>query len=273
MTSIDKIVSEKYKDLDTVTIQNNKEYSKKDPFPNIVFDDFFSEDYLNEILKDFPNLNKSKHYYEFNSKDNKKLVATSTKIFSDKLQSFIFFLNSHIFLNFLQKLTGIKETLISDPYLWGGGLHQINKGGFLKIHSDFNIHPQLKLNRRINLLIYLNKNWKEDWGGHLELWNKDMSKCEKKILPIFNRMVIFNTNDFSYHGHPVPMLCPDDQSRKSIALYYYSNGRPESEIDKKNQIHSTLFQNRKNTDDDVDKTKIEFKKIFGKFYIRKKSTY
>ena len=86
-------------------------------------------------------------------------------------------------------------------------------------------------------------------------------------------MVIFNTNDFSYHGHPEPMLCPDAQSRKSIALYYYSNGRPESEIDKKNQIHSTLFQNRKNTDDDVDKTKIEFKKIFGKFYIRKKSTY
>ena len=249
------------------------EYSKASPFPYIIFDDFFSEKYLNDILNDFPDLKKNIYSQEYNTKNDKKLGSVSPKIFTNEMQNFISFLNSYPFLNFLQKLTGINEKLIPDPYLWGGGLHEIKKGGFLKIHADFNVHPQLKLNRRINLLIYLNKDWKEDWGGHLELWNKDMSSCIKKILPIFNRVVIFNTNDYSYHGHPVPIKCPENISRKSIALYYYSNGRPDNEINKNNQFHSTLYQNRKNTDDKVDRTRIDFKKVFGKFYMKRKIKY
>ena len=92
----------------------------------------------------------------------------------------------------------------------------LKNGGYLNIHADFNQHPQMKLDRRLNILIYLNHNWKEDNGGHLELWDKNMKKCEKKILPIFNRMVIFITTDFSYHGNPNKIKVDENNSRKSI---------------------------------------------------------
>ena len=81
------------------------------------------------------------------------------------------------------------------------------------------------MDRRVNLLLYLNKNWLDSYGGCLELWDKEMTKCVKKIKPEFNTMVIFNTNDFSNHGHPDPLNCPINLSRKSIATYYFSKGR------------------------------------------------
>ena len=134
------------------------------------------------------------------------------------------------FLKFLESLTGI-EGLISDPYYVGGGIHETKKGGFLKVHTDFNYHKKLKLDRRVNLLLYLNSDWKEEYGGHLELWDKDMLSCKRKVLPVINRMAIFSTTDFSYHGHPEPLSCPDNRSRRSLALYYYTNGRPASELE------------------------------------------
>ena len=267
------IISEEYSDLEKLSLDKKGEYTKAQPFPFIYLDNFFKPEYLDQILEDFPDLSKSKHSHEFNTKNDKKIASTSTKIFSENTRHFFDFLNSLKFLDFLQKLTGIKSYLMPDPYYWGSGLHEIKRGGFLKIHADFNVHPLLKLNRRINILIYLNKNWKEEWGGHLELWNRDMKKCAHKILPIFNRIVIFNTSDFSYHGHPTPLSCPNDYSRKSLALYYYTNGRPQNEINEKLAVHNTLYQNRENSDDNVSKTMVEFKKIFGKFYIRKKTTY
>src|SRR5690606_7951229 len=97
---------------------------------------------------------------------------------------------------------------------------------------------------RLNILIYLNKDWEESYGGHFELWDKDMKECQQKILPVFNRMAMFSTTSHSYHGHPNPLTCPDDRSRKSIALYYYSNGRPQHEIDAFNTEHSTIFVGR-----------------------------
>ena len=125
----------------------------------------------------------------------------------------------------------------------------------------------MKLDRRLNILIYLNKNWNDNFGGNLQLWNKDMTKCEKKILPEFNKMVIFSTTDFSYHGNPDKINCPNDNSRKSIAMYYYSNGRPASE--RKLGLHSTIFRKRPGSNDPDGN--IEFKKLFGKVYLRKKT--
>jgi Rps23 Pro-64 3,4-dihydroxylase Tpa1-like proline 4-hydroxylase len=152
------------------------------------------------------------------------------------------FLNSEPFLMFLQKLTGIEETLMPDPYFVGGGFHEIKPGGYLKIHADFNRHNMTNLDRRINALVYLNEDWDESYGGHFELWDKDMTKCHKKVLPVFNTLAIFSTTDFSYHGHPDPLACPEGRSRKSLALYYYSNGRPQHEISDKD--HSTVFKAR-----------------------------
>src|SRR5262249_39051246 len=123
----------------------------------------------------------------------------------------------------------------------GGGLHQIEKGGFLKIHADFNYHDKLKLYRRLNLLVYLNKDWSEDYGGHFELWDTEMTKCEQRVLPVFNRCVVFTTTDTSFHGNPVPLTCPEGRTRKSIALYYYTVENPNPE---RAAAHSTLFKAR-----------------------------
>jgi hypothetical protein len=159
----------------------------------------------------------------------------------------------------LQELTGIKETLLPDPYLEGGGYHEIKPGGLLKVHADFNKHQFTMLDRRINLLVYLNKDWEESYGGHFELWNTKMTKSYRKVLPVFNRLAIFSTTDFSYHGHPDALSCPPDRSRKSIALYYYSNGRPKSEVSEK--PHSTLFVNRAGIENDVTKEPITLKQV------------
>jgi len=133
--------------------------------------------------------------------------------------------------------------LISDPYLSGGGYHEIKQGGVLKIHADFNKHPHINLDRRLNLLVYLNKNWNEKWGGDFQMFDKNMNGPLKKVYPHFNTCVIFTTTSHTFHGHPEPLMCPNNKSRKSIALYYFSSGRPQSES---NKIHSTIFRERKN---------------------------
>jgi Rps23 Pro-64 3,4-dihydroxylase Tpa1-like proline 4-hydroxylase len=160
-------------------------------------------------------------------------------------KAFVHFLNSEPFLLFLQELTGIEETLVPDPYFEGGGFHQTKPGGFLKIHADFNKHRQTGLDRRLNVLVFLNKNWEESYGGHFELWNREMTHCVKKVSPAFNTMAMFTTTDFSYHGLPNPLTCPPDRSRKSLALYYYTNGRPAHEINPGLEEHTTLFRARK----------------------------
>ncbi len=100
-----------------------------------------------------------------------------------------------------------------------------------QIHTDFPFHKKLKLWRRVNVLVYLNKDWEESWGGSLELWNSDLQNCSKKILPIINRVVIFRTGNGSFHGHPMPLSAPEGVFRRSIALYYYT-----SDIDPGQQI-------------------------------------
>jgi Rps23 Pro-64 3,4-dihydroxylase Tpa1-like proline 4-hydroxylase len=147
------------------------------------------------------------------------------------------FLNSDITLRFLEKLTGVKN-LIADPKYIGGGYHKIKKGGKLAIHADYNLHPETKLHRRINLLVYLNPGWQEEWGGHLELWDKTLTYRTHNIAPLFNRAVIFNITDDAYHGHPEPLNCPEDQARYSLALYYFTEDRPDEE---KNEEHSALW--------------------------------
>lgn len=261
-----KYIKEEILNLDKLAIENKNKYSSADPFPHIVLDNFFNNQILDEILKEFPN-NLDLIGNKFNNKVEKKLSLNNSKLLSFNTNNFLNFLNSQIFLNFLQKLTSIKEKLVPDPYLLGGGLHELRNEGYLNIHSDFNMHPSMKLDRRLNILIYLNKNWKENYGGSLQLWDKDMKRCVQKILPEFNRMVIFSTTDFSYHGNPDKVSCADNNSRKSIAMYYYSNGRPASE--RKLGLHSTIF--RKRPEQNEPDGNIEFKKLFGQIYLRKKN--
>jgi Rps23 Pro-64 3,4-dihydroxylase Tpa1-like proline 4-hydroxylase len=221
-----------------------EEYSKAKPFPHIVIDNFLPEFILDNILTEFPKAHDI-DWQKFENSAEKKLANKLEKNMGDNTRLLLYQLNSSIFINFLETLTGI-DGIVPDPHFEGGGLHQIERGGYLKMHVDFNRHTKMRLDRRLNLLLYLNKDWKEEYGGNLELWDSNMTQCEKKILPVFNRLVIFSTTDFSYHGHPEPLTCPEGWTRKSLALYYYTNGRPAEEIAKKE--HSTIFQARPGED-------------------------
>lgn len=216
-------------------------YSTAVPYPHICLDNFWDAGLLSRVASEFPELG-GKEDIRFNDPNQLKLASKGEYRFGPVTRDLVHFLNSQPFLAFLGALTGIKG-LIPDPYFSGGGLHEIRSGGFLKIHADFNKHPDLLLDRRINLLIYLNENWEESYGGHFELWDRGMKQCVRKFLPVFNRMVIFNTTDFSYHGHPDPLACPEDRSRRSLALYYYTNGRPKGEVRFDNRI-TTQFRSR-----------------------------
>lgn len=241
--------------LDYLAAKNKHDYQRAEPFPNIVFHDFFNESLLNRVVEEFPDLSQKSDTISFNNQNEKKLATKGEGTFGETTKSLVHFLNSQPMLTFLQELTGIQEVLIPDPYFEGGGYHEIKPGGLLKIHADFNKHRTTNLDRRINLLIYLNKEWEDSFGGHFELWDKDMITSRKKILPLFNTVAIFSTTDFSYHGHPNPLTCPPERSRKSLALYYYSNGRPAEEINEGLEVHGTLFKGRKGVEKDIsDKT-------------------
>jgi hypothetical protein len=197
------------------------------PFPHVVIDGLFPDDRLRAVLAEFPAPDEIE-WRRFDNATEKKLGYWHESTLRPTLQLFLYEMNSPPVLQFLEVLTGIRG-LIPDPYFGGAGPHQIVPGGFLKVHVDFNRHPLLNLDRRLNLLVYLNEGWTDEYGGHLELWPPDMTRCERRILPVFNRTVVFGTTDASFHGHPGPLTCPPGESRKSLSFYYYTNGRPEAE--------------------------------------------
>jgi hypothetical protein len=216
-------------------------YRSAQPFPHAVIDNLFDDALLDELLAVFPEPD-APFWHRFASDREIKLSLDEEDTVPVQIRLFLYFLNGSIFLRFLETVTGISG-LIPDPYWDGGGLHQIQSGGKLAIHADFNSHNLTHLDRRLNLLLYLNKDWRPEYGGDLELWSRDMKACVRKIAPLFNRTVIFSTTDYTWHGHPDPLTCPPDRSRKSLALYYYSNGRPDGEA---TIGHSTLFVRRPN---------------------------
>ena len=207
-----------------------KKYIENAPFPHIVFDNFIKTSFLNKVEEEFPDLASLKSKITYNNQKEVKFESIGYSDFSPSGRELINYLNSDIFLKYLNNLTGIKEILISDPYYSGSGYHEIKKGGLLKVHTDFSKHYMINLDRRLNLLLYLNKNWDSSWGGNLELYDKNnLNTPVFSIEPIFNRCVIFSTTSETFHGHPNKLKCPENRSRKSIALYYYSLGRPKSE--------------------------------------------
>jgi Rps23 Pro-64 3,4-dihydroxylase Tpa1-like proline 4-hydroxylase len=194
-------------------------YQNAEPFPHIVIDNFLDPEVLRAVLSEFPS-NADKQYFD-RDQERLKYQYQPHEVSSGLVRNLFAELNSQAFLGFLEEMTGI-EGLISDPYFEGGGLHETKRGGHLGVHADFNVHEQLKVERRLNLLIYLNEEWDEDYGGQLELWKKDMSECAERVSPVFGRAVIFSTALDSFHGHPDPLNCPPERSRRSIATYYYT---------------------------------------------------
>ena len=197
------------------------EYAFAEPFPHIVIDDFLPTELAEKLLAHFPQDKKAHDkVYErgYGGLHKRQVFPYDCDEFVRNTFSFF---NSAAMLQFLEGVTNIKG-LLPDPYFSGGGFHEISAGGLLGIHADFRVNEGLQLLRRVNVLIYLNKNWQESYGGKLELWDKSMQAKAKEIAPIFNRCVIFNTDADSFHGHPEPLTTPDGITRKSIALYYYT---------------------------------------------------
>ena len=232
------------KKLKEISKSKKSQYRDAFPFPHLVIDNFFNENYLNYVYKEFPSLIESKEALHHSGETDEKLASPrGISLQKEYTKNLLMLLNGSEFLDFLQELSGIKEKLIPDPHFIGGGLHQTYKGGFLKIHADFCKHPETNLDRRINVLVYLNKDWDDKYNGDLYLYDSKMKK-HIRISPIFNRVVIFNTTDFTFHGVPDPLDCPENISRKSLALYYFTNGRPRNEVRSILEKKSTLYKER-----------------------------
>lgn len=212
------------------------------PFRHVVVDGLFRPEFLRRVAEAFYPLDDPR-WHRFGDKSRQvKLALQSDYAQPPAVRELIHELNAEPLLRRLSALTGV-QGLVPDPYLEGAGMHQIPPGGKLAVHVDFNKHSIMKLDRRLNLIVYLNEDWPDAYGGHLELWDRDMTHAVERVAPLFNRMVVFLTDDFSHHGHPDPLACPPGRTRKSVAMYYYSNGRPAEEIDAQAD-HSTLFVER-----------------------------
>jgi hypothetical protein len=201
-------------------------YAAALPFPHAVVDGAWDPELLRRCkqqLAGFTDWAGEKNFYGSQRKrfcgDIDRLPPAVVQVIQES--------GSPRFLSWLEALTG-EKCLLPDPYLEGGGAHQIGTGGFLKVHADFNWNKRLQLYRRLNILIYLNEDWDEAWGGELELWATDMSRRETAVPPRLGKMVVFTTDDRSFHGHPEPLRCPENVTRDSIALYYYSPIKPET---------------------------------------------
>lgn len=203
--------------------QLQNQYKNGYPYPHVVIENFLSENCIENILKEFPDKTNNK-WKEYKNPIEYKYAFDDIKDMGEITKQVFFSLYNQKFINTLDFITEI-DNLEKDEYLHGGGLHFHPNKGKLNMHLDYSIHPFTGKERRINIIIYLNKNWKEEYGGHLELWSKGMSQCVKKLLPDFNKAIIFQTFDESWHGLPHRITCPENDGRKSLAIYYVSKPR------------------------------------------------
>lgn len=227
----------------SVTPELIEAYASASPFPHLVVDDFMPVDVLREVVKNFPEEDAEVEFSR--SVERGKVSFNPDRLQSALHRSLFYSFNSRPFIELVEHLTGI-DGLLPDPYFLGGGYHQTSDGGHLSIHADFNLHRKLRLKRRVNVLIYLNEDWSKEYGGALELWERDMSSKAHAIEPIMNRCVIFNTDDDSYHGHPEPLNTGSSIFRRSIALYYYTASQA---IFTEHTSRTTLFKARGGTAD------------------------
>lgn len=229
-------------------------YQHAAPFEHMVFDDLFNPLTLMEAEENFPR--PDKHWWKYDNFMERKWAKDNLSLEQEPIRGIIQNLQDKKFVQFIESLTGI-QGLIVDHMLNGAGLHQISNGGKLDLHVDSNYHPITKLDRRVNVILYLNFTWIESWGGELEFWDQDVQNCHRSIIPSFNRMVVFSTNEYSIHGHPEPLQCPDKITRKSIALYYFTNGRPTGDSV---EPHSTIYKKRPQDPDDPSKEELRRKR-------------
>ncbi|HEY8155852.1 MAG TPA: 2OG-Fe(II) oxygenase [Myxococcota bacterium] len=189
------------------------------PFPHVVIEEFLPQATADRVRAEFEETREGWDLYHHYNEN--KLAVSSLDPLGPHTRALFDALQSRRFVDLVERLTGI-EDLVSDPDLDGAGLHKIEPGGFLNVHTDFLAHGKNRTwSRQVNLLLYFNRGWRPEWNGDLELWDADVTRCERSIAPLFNRCVLFHTAEKSYHGHPHRLACPEGETRKSIALYYF----------------------------------------------------
>jgi len=199
----------------------NTDFLEAKPYEHIIISDFLNTEYANLIYENFPTNIKDNEWYEYNNPIEFKFTNDKVSSMPRCIKKLFNLLSCKEIIDKFSKLSGI-ENIEYDPYLHGAGLHVYPKGGKLDIHLDYEKHPYLEKERRLNIILYMNKEWKEEWNGQTELWDKDMTKCIVKSKILFNTAIIFKTNETSWHGLPEEINCPEDEFRKSIAYYYVS---------------------------------------------------
>tara|TARA_A200000113_G_scaffold226035_1_gene249728 strand:+ start:8805 stop:9587 length:783 start_codon:yes stop_codon:yes gene_type:complete len=229
------------------------DYLNQYPFPYTFFDGLFDSNLLNRVVEEIDEEKYKKDVRDIKGEEVKTrsdfkniedIPENCFKVFS--------IMNGGRFLNCLSNFTSI-EGLICDPYYSGGGINKIEKSGTLAIHVDGTTHHKMNIKRRLNAILFLNKDWQDAWGGHHEQWvpkNEDLDpfdknqnwECVRLIRPKFNRLMVFTTNDHSWHGHTKELSLPAGNSRKSLITYYYTSDRPKSDL-RFEEPHRALFIN------------------------------
>lgn len=221
-------------------------FSNAEPFENIVIDNFLDENYANELYELFPD--SFDEWYKYENPIEFKFTYDNINCLDEKMKNFFYYLSSDKLVDIFRKITNI-EDLTYDEYLHGAGLHCHPRHGKLNVHLDYEKHPFSGKERKLNVIYFLTKNWNNEWNGQNELWDKEATKCVKKTDVVFNRAIIFKTNDITWHGLPETILCPENQYRKSLAFYYLSpfkSIKNESKYRKKAQYIITDEKNKNN---------------------------
>ncbi len=200
-----------------------EKYSDADPYPHIVLNDLLAPGIVEQLERQIPGPDEPgwTHYEHFN--ERKQVLSKRQELSDDFLRVFDE-LKSDRFVAMLSELTGV-EGLFADPdFAAGDGLSLCGRGGFLNIHTDFTVHPRHpSWRRRVNLILFLNSDWDEAWGGHTVVWDRDLQRLAARVPPVANSCLIFNTDTSTWHGHPTPMKCPEDRARLTMAFWYFTD--------------------------------------------------
>jgi hypothetical protein len=211
-------------------------YSTARPFPHILIDGMFDAATLEQLVNEMPSLGNDGWLRHNDDRQNLFVLRSAIELREAGL-CLVSILHSASFLYFLSAMTGIPE-LLPDPYLQGGGYHFMPPGAFFDVHVDRNTAYETGLVRRLGLIIYLNQDWRQEFGGQLELWDASGKECKVVVEPAFNRTIIFEIGDQNYHGVPNPVACPGTNSRKAFIAYYHTVG---SKSDGAVIPHTSLF--------------------------------
>lgn len=227
------------KTLDREALKQQFESTR--PYPHFVIENFLDPAVASEVASAYPDFaSASKMGFEFKAlNEQRKVQICEQAKFPDPVRRLSEAISSKQFLEDLQYITGIPN-LLADAKFSGGGMHITGSGGRLDVHVDFNYQQEEQLHRRLNILLYLNPEWKDEWGGQIEMWDKDVKTCLRSMTPVLNRCLVFQTTEISYHGVR-PITAPEDVSRRSFAAYYYTKEAPEHWT---GSSHSTIFKAR-----------------------------